>query len=124
MSYITVADIKSNLISKVDVSDYIIESDEEINDLAEKLGVYDTTEITTPLHHKIKRYAIVFVLMRVAQDRIGTNQTDVTYEKYSSLYDMYKEEYKDLAQQITYEMMTGNVSAMVHRVSSVQAYRS
>jgi hypothetical protein len=124
MSYITIADIKSNLISKVDVSDYIIESDEEVNDLAEKLGVYDTTEIATPVHHKLKRYAIVFVLMRVAQDRIGTNSPDVSVEKYAALYEMYTAEYKDLAQQITYEMMTGNVCSMVDRVSSVQTYRS
>jgi hypothetical protein len=124
MSYITVADIKSNLISKVDVSDYIVESDEEVNDLAEKLGVYDTTEISIPLHHKLKRYAIVFVLMRVAQDRIGTNSPDVSIEKYAALYEMYTAEYKDLAQQITYEMMTDNVCSMVDRVSSVQTYRS
>lgn len=125
MSYITVADIKSNLISKVDVSEYILEADEEVEDLAEKLGVYDSTEIQTdPVHHKLKRYAVVFVLMRVAQDRLGTNQTDVSIEKYQALYDMYKAEYKELSQQITTEMVTGNVDAMVERVSSTQIYRS
>ena len=125
MSYITVADIKSTLISKVDVSEYIQEADLEIEDLAEKLGVYDTSEIKVdPLHHKIKRYAVVFVLMRVSKDRIGTTQTDVSLDLYDRCQTMYEAEYKELAQQITYEMMTGTVDAMVERVSSTQIYRS
>lgn len=118
MSYITAEDIKSNLVSGFDIQGYIEEADQEVTDIAEKLGVRDASSIVTPIHYKIKRYAVVFVLMRLAQDKMGTNNVELAAEKYGVLYDMYKAELKDLYPQITYEMLTGTVDSIVSRTSS------
>lgn len=123
MSYITAEDIKSNLIAGFDISDYIEEADQEINDVGQKLGIRDVSYISIPVHYKIRRYGIVFILMRLAQDKIGTNQPDITMEKYQMLYEMYQKELKILYSQLTYEMFTGNVDSMIGRTASYGFYR-
>lgn len=123
MSYIAAEDIKSNLIAGFDISDYIEEADYEINDVAEKLGVRDTSNISIPLHYKIKRYGIVFILKRLAQDKLGTNQPDIALEKYQRLFEIYTEELKQLYPQLTYEMFTGTVQTQTGRTSSNGFYR-
>jgi hypothetical protein len=123
MSYITANDIKSNLVRSFDISDYLEEAENEINDVAQRLGIYDTDDISTPIHYKIKRYGIVYVLMRLAQDKIGTCDDDVTLERYQVSYDMYKAEMKDLYPQLTYQMFTGNVTSIISRTSSCRLYR-
>lgn len=124
MSYITADDIRSNLANGFDLDDYLSEVDEEINDLAERLGIRDTDDISTPLTYKIKRYAVVYCLMRLAQDKIGTNTPEISQEKYMYLYDMYMRELDKLRPQITYEMMTGNVDEIVDRTQTFSLYRS
>lgn len=123
MSYLTAADIKSNLAQGFDLSQYLSEADSEVNDIAEKLGVRNTSSIATPLHYKIKRYAVVFVLMRLAQDKIGTVSVDVAVEKYRDLYEMYKAELRELVTQITYEMVTGTVNSIIARSAVHGLYR-
>lgn len=124
MAYITAADIKSNLVAGFNLTDYLSEADSEVVDIAEKLGVRDSTEIKTPLHYKIKRYAVVYCLMRLAQDKIGTNQPDTAIEKYKDLYSLYRAELKDLYPQLTYEMVTGNVSSITGRTAVFNLYRA
>jgi hypothetical protein len=123
VSYLTAADIKSNLVNGFDINSYLDEADSEINDLAERVGVRDSSSISTPIHYKLKRYGVVFVLMRLAQDKIGTNSPDVALEKYRDLYEMYKTELRDLTPQITYEMITGTVNSMIARTSVFNLYR-
>lgn len=123
MSYITAEDIKSNLISGFDISDYLEEADYEINDVAEKLGIRNPALIHIPLHYKIKRYGIVFVLKRLSQDKLGTNSTDVSLEKYQRSFEIYSEELKQLYPQLTYEMFTGTVQTQTGRTSSNGFYR-
>ncbi len=124
MSYITAADIKSNLVNGFDITEYLNEVDQEINDVAQRLGV-DQDDIATPLHYKIKRYGIVFIQMRLAQDKIGTNQPDTAIEKYKDLYALYKSEQKDLYPQLTYEMFTGTVNdRIIARTANYGLYRS
>jgi len=123
MSYIIASDIKANLVQGFDLKPYLDEADDEINDLCERLGVRETTDIHTPIHYKMKRYAIVFVQMRLAQDKLGTNSPDVTMEKYRDLYQIYKQELKDLLPQITYEMVTGTVDSMTGRTAVFNLYR-
>lgn len=125
MSYITSADIKADLVRNLDIEPYIEEADFEINDLAELKGVYETTDIKTdPLHYKIKRYAIVFVLMRICQDSLGTNSVDTDREKYKDNLEMYQKELDQLKPLITYEMLTGNVQSMIGRTAVFNLYRS
>lgn len=123
MSYITLDDFKANLISGFDILGYIVEADEEIIDVCQKLGVRDLSLIKLPICYKLRRYGVAFVLMRLAQDKIGTNQADLSLEKYQMLFDMYKAELKDLYSQITYEMITGTVSSIIGRTQSFGFYR-
>ena len=123
MSYIKADDIRSNLVAGFDIVDYLEEANNEVIDVAEKLGIRDTDLISTPVHYKIKRYGVVFVLMRLAQDKIGTNQSDVALEKYRDLYAMYKVELKELLPQLTYQMYTGTVQTITGRTSQSGFYR-
>jgi len=123
MSYLAASDIKSNLAQGFDLSQYLTEADSEVVDIAEILGVRNVSEIHTPLHYKIKRYAVVFVLMRLAQDKIGTNSADIAIEKYRDLYDMYRTELKELRNQITYEMVTDTVNSIIARTNVFNLYR-
>lgn len=122
--YLEVSDFSSNLIQGMDVTQYFEEADLEVIDLAERLGVRDITDIINPLHYKVKRYAVVFVLMRLAQDNYGTNNPETTNEKYRDLYDIYKTELGELRPQITYEMITGNVDSILDRVCVFNLYRT
>lgn len=122
MSYITTEDIKANLIAGFDISGYIEEAGQEIEDVAQRLGV-DVDDISLPLHYKIKRYGIAYLLKRLAQDKIGTNQPDVTLEKYKDMYELYSTEVKELFPQLTYQMFTGTVKSIIGRTSSNGFYR-
>lgn len=124
-TYLTADDIKSNLVRGFTIAEYLTEGDSEIVDLAERLGVRNTDQISTPLHYKIKRYAVVFVLMRIAQDHIGSNSAEVPdMEKYVVLYNMYARELQALRSQISIEMMTGNVNEVRDRaINTATLYR-
>ncbi len=80
-------------------------------------------DISLPLHYKIKRYGIAYLLKRLAQDKIGTNQPDVTLEKYKDMYELYSTEVKELFPQLTYQMFTGTVQNIIGRTSSNGFYR-
>lgn len=117
MSYISISDIKANIAQGFSLQDYIIEADSEINDLAEQLGVRDPDDIHIPLHYKVKRYGIVFVLMRLCQDKIGALDQGAVegLEKYIVSYQMYKKEFESLREGINYEMITGSVDEIGDR---------
>ncbi len=120
--YITASDIKSNVITGFDLTEYLDETDQEVNDMAEKLGV-SITDIVTPLHYKIKRYAITFLLTRLCQDKIGTASSDVQVDKYRDLYDLYSKELASLKPQLTYQMYTGTVNKITDRTQVYNLYR-
>lgn len=124
MSYITESDIKADFTTGIDLSDYISRADSEIIDLAERKGVRNTDDISTPIHYKIKEYIVSWVLMQIALDSYGTNAVDTTYEKYRDLYDIYKTRVNELYPQITYEMITGNVDSLVSRACVFNLYRT
>ena len=119
-TYITASDISDTIASGFNLSspyDYLTETDNEVNDLAEQLGV-STDSISTPLHYKIKRYAIVFCVMRLCQDKMGKNNPDLPeIEKYKIKYDQYAKELTQLRQEITYEMYTGEVDEIRDRAA-------
>lgn len=116
MSYIKPSDIKSSLIKGIDITDYISEANNEIEDLAETLGVYNSSEIKRPVHNKVLRYGVVYILMRLCQDKIGTNDVQVdALEKYTIQYGMYKKELAQIKAEISKEMITGTVDNMGSR---------
>lgn len=127
MSYIAVSDIKSNLAQGFALQDYILEADDEIEDLAEALGVRDTSDIEAdPLHHKIKRFGVCFIMMRLCQDKMGTNDPTIdVMEKYLVQYNLYRKEMASLKSEITAEMFTGLVDQISDRaVFSGYIYRN
>lgn len=126
MSYITRSDITDKIADGIDMTSYILESDQSVEDLAERVGVRDTTEIeTSPVHYKIRRYAIVYALMRMVQDRVGSVNADSPDSNiYLIQYSMYRKEMDSLIPQINAQMFTGDVSAISDRVSSVELWRS
>jgi len=111
-TYLEYDDIKANIANGFELEPYLDEADSEVIDLAETLGVRNTDDIeNNPLHYKIKRYAVVFVLMRVCQDKIGTNNVELPdLEKYTVLYNMYFKELARLKGEISVEMVTGQVN--------------
>ena len=121
--YLEPSDVKSNLSQGFDLNPYLDEADLEVEDLANRLGVRSISSIVTPLQYKIKRYAVVFVLMRLAQDKIGTNSPDIALEKYRTQFDMYKTELRELFPQITSQMFTGDVDSIISRTSVYNLYR-
>lgn len=117
MSEIVAADITDGVISQFTLTSYLTEADNELYDLAESFGVYDTDDIETdPLHYKVKRYLVAFVCMRVAQDKSGVNNTETPdIEKYRIKYLDYKREVDKLRSQISQPMITGNVDQIKDR---------
>lgn len=126
MSYLQTADVTANIAIGFDLEPYIEESDSEINDLAERLGVRDPADIeTNPLHYKIKRYAVAYILMRLCQDKAGTNNLDaMDTDKYLALYTLYKKEVESTRGQISAEMYTGEINAIRDRsINTGSLYR-
>lgn len=119
MSYITVADITDGIAETFDLTNYIEESDSAINDLAERLGVRDPDNIDTdPLHWKLRRYAVTYVLRRLCQDKIGTGNLEVPeFNKYLVGYNLYKAEFAKIESEISIEMIAGTVNEIRDRAN-------
>jgi len=125
MSYISTSDISDKIADGFDITPYILEADQAVEDLAERVGVRTVSDIkTNPVHYKIRRYATVYSLMRLCQDRIGAINPDMPESnKYLIQYGMYKKELDSLVQQIGARMFTGDISSISDRVSSVEIWR-
>ena len=115
-TYISSDDIKDRIVEGFDLSPYLDEANEEMIDLAESKGVYDADDIVDPIPYKVKRYLICFIVMRLCQDCMGKNNIDLPeLEKYKIKYDMYEKERGKILEQITYEMLTGEITEMRER---------
>lgn len=116
--YIAVADIPDKVITAFPLEtpiDYLQEADDELNDVAEKMGV-DADDIeTSPLHYKAKRYLICYVCMRVCQDKAGVNAVDSTNDKYYAKYDMYQKEVARLRPELTAGVLTSEEPSELDR---------
>jgi hypothetical protein len=125
MSYINPDDLKASVAIGFDLEPYLEEADGEINDLAQRNGIFSSDIQTNPLHYKVKRYGVVYILMRLCQDKLGTNNTDIPdIEKYMVLYGIYLKELEKLKSEISVEMMTGEVDEQRDRaIMSSVIYR-
>jgi len=123
-TYISVSDVTDSISEGIDLEPYLMEADDAIEDLAERLGVREATDIeTAPIHYKVKRYGIAYALMRMCQDRIAKAQSDTIPEqnKYSIMYGLYRRELKELDGSISAEMMTGDVQQIRDRANNMTA---
>ncbi|MBD3387594.1 MAG: hypothetical protein GF414_01510 [Candidatus Altiarchaeales archaeon] len=123
MSYIEVSDITDRIAEGIDMTSYIMEADEAVNDVAEELGVRNTTDIeTSPLHYMVRRYAITYALMRMCQDALGvSNLPNPQSNKYLIAYNMYREQLQSQRKRISREMITGTVNATRDRANLMTA---
>jgi hypothetical protein len=117
MSYISTSDIKDNITDGVNLQDYILRADEEINDLAQSLGIYDTDDIeTNPLHYKIRCYGEAFIIKNVCKNLMGKNDVQISdMETYAVKYNIYMKELAALKSEISQEMFTGVVNQIADR---------
>ena len=132
-TYIKTEDITDKVVNVFDLispTDYLAEADQEVIDLAARNGVFDADDIATESghvkSHKVLRYAVVFLCMRVCQDKMGVNNTDlpIEIEKYAVKYNMYMKELKMLDGQITKEMITDTVDQVSERAQSFRLFRA
>ena len=90
--YITVADITNRLFKKtadidvLKVADYINQANVEVEDIAIRKNVA-IADIATPIHSKLKSYAVNYCLRQFAADRIGLNNTQSVGDVYKDLFD-------------------------------------
>lgn len=128
-NYIKVDDITDQVLRQIGDSailKYIERTDQEIDDIAERHGITDTTQIeTSPVHRKIIDFGRFYCMSLIARDRIGTNNVDVAVatEKYYIKYELYNKLANDHRSALTYEMFTGQVSERSQRaVTSGQLF--
>ena len=119
-TYIQPEDIKSNIVTGFDLSGYLDEADDEMVDMAERLGVRTVTDIdNNPLHFRIKRYLTEYIITRLCEDKAGTNNPDtVEFDKYFALAEYHRRRMNELKNGITAEMVLGEVNEIGDRVIS------
>lgn len=128
-AYIATTDITDKVLSSIATQAYVDEGNDAVEDLAEQKGVRDTDDIgdgAGTIHARLKRYAIAWTCMRVAQDHMGTNNTNVPeFEKYVIKYNVYRKEVAAIAKEMTYEMVINDVDQTSDRagVSSGLIFR-
>jgi len=121
--YIVIADVSNVQFQKYTTArkqDYIDEGNEEIEDLAKRLGV-EIEEISSPIHYKIKRYAQNYVLSRFAEDLIGTNNTPIGEgDIYKDMFERSRYLMQDSRPDITPTMFNGDDETPTNRAVSWQ----
>lgn len=117
--YIVISDVTNKMFG-VRFSDptkqlYIDRANNELEDLAIRKGV-QPEDIVTPIHYKLKEYAIQYSLSIFAQDNIGFNNEDVVGEdKYDSLFKRSRYLMQDIVNGITEVMFTGEEETLQNR---------
>jgi hypothetical protein len=109
-NYIVLTDITHVHIKQFpdeEIQPYVDEANDQLEDLALQLGV-DPTEIATPVPIVIKRYLSNYVVMRVAQDSMGSNGVEISAEDmYVVMAEGFKTICESLRKQITPELLMG-----------------
>jgi hypothetical protein len=112
MSYITTSDITDstirNFVSGTDsrLSAWMANTDAEIESIAQERGL-QATDIQTPIHYKIKEYAIAYYCYLVCQDCWGENTVDIPeQEVYKVKLDYYLQKCNFLRPNLTKNMFS------------------
>jgi hypothetical protein len=84
--------------------------DLEIKDLAQRVGLYSTDQITPipatgKLHYGIHRWAVSWLIKTILLDYIGQNNIEnAGNDKYAYKYELYRREETELRKGVTKEM--------------------
>ena len=128
-NYIDISDFTNVTFNKTSEQvrqHYIDVANEEIEDLANRVGITDISLIIIPIHYKIKQYAINFTYSLFSQDLIGANSVDIgEVDVYKDMFERSQYLINQLITDISIEMFTGDVKERSDRsISFGKLYRS
>jgi hypothetical protein len=102
-----------------DINVYLTKGDEAITSLAQAKGVLDSADIVEPLVYELKEYGLAIAYSKLFADAMAVNNNDAfESDKYASKMMHYKQEAKDNAKVLTYEMITQTVKDITDRSAS------
>ena len=127
MPYLLYADVTDVLVQsfgQTAVEAYFTEVDNEINDLAEQMGV-EITQIDTDykdtgrIHYKVIRFGVAYLCYRMLYDKAGLNENELSPEndKYYRKGIDYKHIAGALRGEITANMFTDTVTSTSDRAA-------
>lgn len=121
--YITEDDITNKTFNRqtdTAKATYLSHANAEIEDMAIRLNV-PIASIVTPIHYKIKRYAVQYALSVFAEDNIGFNNEDKDNDKYKDLFKRCQYLMQESRPSISSVMFTGEAQTGDNR--SVRSIR-
>jgi hypothetical protein len=110
--YITIDDVTNKTFMRFPEATrqhFVDEANLECEDLAIRRGV-DPTDIADETHFKLKKYLVNYTLSLLAEDNIGFNSKDGTFQGediYESLFKRSQFLLQDLKPQIVESVLTG-----------------
>lgn len=118
MSYIETTDVTDTqakaFITANDgrVTTWMARANAEVESVAQEKDV-QIASISTPVHAKIKEYALAYLCFIIFQDVFGTNNNEVSeLEKYKVKMEWYENRCQKLKPSLTYEMFTYTSTAI------------
>lgn len=109
-------DLTDNIIGEFDMTSYLSQTDKEVIDLAQSMGVGEDDIASDPVPYKVQEYAKAFCLAELCQDKAGTNNVEnPEFEKYMLKEQSYRKKANNLRKQINYEVLTGSVAELRDR---------
>jgi len=125
-AYIARDDITNKLFSRQSDTAkniYVDQANMEIEDFAIRLGV-SVTNIVTPIHYKVKRYAVLYALSLFAEDNIGFNQETPDLDTYKDLFQRSQYLLQEARPDVSTVMFTGEAQTEINRsVRSIRLVR-
>ena len=107
-NYITSADIKGNVFQDFNLSAVVDEANNHLESLAISVNC-GVDEIAYPVNPLVKEYLVSFACRQCALQKIGTNNVELSQDKYIVLHSTYNKEVERLRQYLNYETLTDNL---------------
>jgi hypothetical protein len=128
MDYITIENITHVHLKQFPdeiMQPYVDEANAHYEDIAMQKGIA-IDRLHTPLSIVAVRYLANYVVLRFAQDSIGTNNVQVSDDDmYKRMYEDFNEIVYTLYKQLTPELMMGNAEGRTNRsVSTGRLFRT
>ena len=108
-NYITSADLTANVAQGMNSSVYVSAANNDVDYIALSFGL-EPSDISVPVHYLIREYAIASAYRSMYKDKIGTNNIDLTVDKYYSLYQIQDKEIERIRPYLSPTLFTGDAS--------------
>jgi hypothetical protein len=106
--YISASDIKGTVFQDFSLSGVVADTNDHLEALALSLDCY-TEDIAFPVNPLVKEYLVNYASRQCALLKIGTNNVELTQDKYIVIHSVYNKEVERLRQYITYDVITDQV---------------